>query len=287
MSLIRPPRLRLLAYAAGLALAALVVMLTRAASTPAKNHRCGHPGVICEARSPTPASSRTTTEQATTTPTDWRRTASFEQDLDTGTDGWNLPPMPQVSGFTITRTNEVGGATGSYAAKIASSGGNPGCSCPRMKFEDGFRYTAGRDVWLRGSWYFPDPASLTWSRMMNLSSYTGETATDYYTGLVIEGASGEMLVRSRNYQSTTDQKLIFPARPIPVGRWFTVTLHFKLSPTDGEALNEWYVDGQLVGTNTVANMQNPQAINVFQAGMPYWLNGVETTVYFDDPALKD
>jgi hypothetical protein len=287
MSLIRPPRLRLSAYAAGLVPAALVVMLTLAASTPAKNPRCGHPGVICEARSATPASSPTATEQATTTPTDWRRTASFEQDLDTGTDGWNLPPMPQASGFTITRTDEVGGATGSNAAKIVSSGGNPGCSCPRMKFEDGFRYTAGRDVWLRGSWYFPDPASLTWSRMMNLSSYTGDTATDYYTGLVIEDASGEMLVRSRNYQSAMDQKVIFPARPIPVGRWFTVTLHFKLSPADGEALNEWYVDGELVGTNTVANMQNPQAINVFQAGMPYWLNGVETTVYFDDPALKD
>jgi len=222
------------------------------------------------------------------TPTVWRRSASFESDLISGTDGWNLPPMSQVSGFAISRTSEVGGATGSYAAKIVSSGGNTGCSCPRMWFQDSYtRYTAGHELWLRGSWYFPNPSAITWSRMMNLSSYTGNTAADYYTGLVIEGGSGQMLVRSRNYHSTTGQKLIFPARPIPVGRWFTVVLHLKLSPTDGQALNEWYLDGQLVGSNTLANMWGSQAINVFQAGMPYFLNGINSTVYFDNPGLKD
>lgn len=216
----------------------------------------------------------------------WRRSASFETDLNTGTDGWNLPPASQVAGFTISRTGEVGGASGTSAAKIVSTGGNTGCSCPRMKFEDGFKYTSGRDVWVRGSWYFPNPAALTWSRMMNLSSYTGGSS-DYYTGLVIEDGAGQMLVRTRKYHSTTGQKLIFPARPIPVGRWFTVALHFKLSPTDGQALNEWYVDGQLVASNTVANMTNSQAVNVVQAGMPYFRNGINSTVYFDDPGLKD
>jgi hypothetical protein len=191
--------------------------------------------------------------------------------------------MSQVSGFSITRTSEVGGAAGPTAAKISSSGGNTGCSCPRMKFEDGFSYTSGRDVWMRGSWYFPNPSAFKWSRMMNLSSYTGG-ASDYYTGLAIEDGAGQMLVRTRNYHSTTGQKLIFPARPVPVGRWFTVVLHFKLSPVDGQALNEWYIDGQLVGSSTVAN---DQAINVYQAGMPYFLNGVNSTVYFDNAGLKD
>ncbi len=244
--------------------------------------------------SPTPTPTPSTTTAPSTTPTasdptagiTWRRSASFETDLNTGTNGWNLPPLSQVAGFGITRTNEVGGANGSYAAKITSTGGNTGCSCPRMKFEDGFSYRSGRDVWLRGSWYFPNPSALTWSRMMNLGSYTGGT-NDYYTGLVIENGSGQMLVRSRNYHSSTGQKLIFPPRPIPVGRWFTAVLHFKLSPIDGQALNEWYIDGQLVGTSTVANMVNDQALNTYQAGMPYFLNGVNTSVYFDNPGLKD
>ena len=274
------------------ATAALLLVLAASASA---HHRCGHGRVTCTppAPAPTPAPTPTPTATPTATPTPaptpvtWRRSASFEADLGSATDGWNLPPMSQVSGFAITRTGEVGGASGSSAAKIVSSGGNTGCSCPRMKFEDGFRYAAGRDVWLRGSWYFPNPGAITWSRMMNLSSYTGNTATDYYTGLTIEGAAGQMLVRTRNYQSTTGQKLIFPARPIPVGRWFTVVLHHRLSPVDGQALNEWFVDGLRVGSNTVANMHNSQALNVFQAGMPYFLNGLNTTVYFDDPGLQD
>ncbi len=274
MSVHAKPRKRLAALCL-FASAAMMLMLALAASASA-HHRCGH-RATCTAPTPTP----------TTTPSLWRRSASFETDLNTATDGWNLPPMSQVSGFAITRTSEVGGATGSYAAKIVSSGGNTGCSCPRTKFEDGFGYTAGRDLWLRGAWYFPNPTAITWSRMMNLSSYTGNTAMDHYTGLVIEGASGQMLVRARNYQSTTGQKLIFPARPIPVGRWFTVMLHLKLSPVDGQAVNEWYVDGQLVGSNTVANMHNSQALNVFQAGMPYFFNGINSTVYFDAPGLMD
>jgi hypothetical protein len=221
------------------------------------------------------------------TPVEWRRSASFERSLNRRTDGWNLPPLPQVSGFTITRSSEVGGATGSYAAKIVSHGGNDGCSCPRMRFEDGFRYAPGREVWLRGSWYFPDPSALTWSRMMNLSAYRDDAATDFYTGLVIEGRAGRMLVRTRRYHSTAGQRLVFPSRRIPVGRWFTVVLHLKLSPRDGRALNEWYVDGRLVGRNTVANMHNAQPMNVFQGGMPYFLEGIRTTVYFDGPGLKD
>jgi hypothetical protein len=220
-------------------------------------------------------------------PAEWRRSASFERNLNRATDGWNLPPMPQVSGFTITRSREVGGARGSYAAKIAAHGGNTGCSCPRMQFEDGFRYAAGREVWLRGSWYFPNPSAITWSRMLNLSSYRGDESSDFYTGLVIEGRAGRMLVRTRRYQSTSGQRLIFPARRIPVGRWFTVVLHFKLSPAGNRALNEWYVDGRLVGRNRIANMHNRQAMNTFQGGMPYFLNGINTTVYFDNPGLAD
>jgi hypothetical protein len=280
------PRLRL-AHFGVLALAAGMLMLVLAASAAAHD-RCRHGRVACT--TPTPSPTPPTAQPAPAPvpgPPEWRRSASFETDLNAGTDGWTLPPMSQVSGFGINRTSEVGGATGSSAAKIVSNGGNAGCSCPRMKFEDGFRYGAGREVWLRGSWYFPDPTAVRWSRMMNLASYTGNAATDYYTGLVIEGTSGQMLVRSRNYQSTTGQKLIFPARPIPVGRWFTVTLHLELSPVDGQALNEWYVDGQLVGSSTVANMHNSQALNVYQGGMPYFLNGLYTTVYFDDPGLAD
>jgi hypothetical protein len=249
-------------------------------SSVSTRHGCGEANAACSASTPI-------TRPSLPASIKWRRSASFERDLNTGTDGWNLPPMAQVSGFEITRSSEVGGATGSYAAKIVSHGGNAGCSCPRMQFEDGFRYAPGREVWLRGAWYFPNPSAVTWSRMMNLSSYRDDAATDFYTGLVIEGRAGRMLVRTRRYQSTVGQRLIFRARRIPIGRWFTVVLRLKLSPSGGQALNEWYVDGRLVGRNSVANMHNARAMNVFQGGMPYFLDGIRTTVYFDDPGLKE
>jgi hypothetical protein len=264
------PRARL-ARTGVLATAAGVLLAFPLTSPVPTRDRCGDAAKAC-------ASPRTAI--------DWQRSASFERSLNRRTDGWNLPPMPQASGFTVTRSREVGGATGSYAAKIVSHGGNGGCSCPRMRFEHGFRYAAGREVWLRGAWYFRDPSAVTWSRMMNLSSYRDQPATDFYTGLVVEGRAGRMLVRTRRYQSTAGQRLIFPSRRIPVGRWFTVVLHLRLSPTDGRALNEWYVDGRLVGRNTRANMHNGQPMNVYQGGMPYFLEGIRSTVYFDDPGLK-
>lgn len=217
-------------------------------------------------------------------PTSWRRSASFETDLGGGTDGWNLPPMSQVSGFSISRTNEVGAASGAYAAKIVSTGGNGGCSCPRMKFED-FRYGAGQDVWIRGSWYFTNPSAVSWSRLMNLSSFTGGS-NDYLTGLIVDDA-GKMLVATRRYHSMTGAKTLSPSLAIPANRWFTVHLHMKLSPMDGQALTELYVDGKKVSTSTLANMATPQAMNVYQGGMPYFLDGIRSTVYFDNAGLKD
>jgi hypothetical protein len=241
-----------------------------------------------EAAEPAPEPTPDPTPAPDPGPASWRRIASFETDLNTGTDGWNLPPMSQVNGYQITRTNEVGGADGSYAAKIVANGGNTSCGCPRMKFEDGFRYTVGRDVWIGGSWYFPDPSAISWSRMMNLTSYTGGSS-DYYTGLVIDEPAGVMIVLSRHYHSTIGQKNLVAGVPIPAGRWFTVLVHLRLSNVDGQALTEMYLDGTKVGDSTAANMMSTQPFNSVQYGMPYFLNTTPkgTTVYFDHPRLAD
>jgi hypothetical protein len=230
--------------------------------------------------SPTPVTANPTAE------TSWRRSASFETDLD---DGYGrLEPPAAFPGRRLGRhPNRRGRWSKRHLRREDhSTGGNDGCSCPRMKFEDGFNTPAGEMCGVRGSWYFPNPSAIKWSRMMNLSSYTGKQHRLLHrTGhrgwrRADDGPHAELPLEH-------GQKVIFPARPIPVGRWFTVVLHFKLSPVDGQALNEWYVDGQLVGSNTVANMVSNQALNTFQAGMPYFLSGVNTTVYFDNAGLKD
>ena len=146
-------------------------------------------------------------------------------------------------------------------------------------------FVAGDEVWLRGAWRIPDPNAISWSRLMNLIAFT-EGSSDYYTGLVVEGSSAQMQITTRTYSGSVS-KPIFPARPIPVDRWFEVVLHFKLSPTDGQALNKWYIDGQRVASNTNANMVNSQPFIGYQGGMPYFSSATApgTVVYFDNPGL--
>jgi hypothetical protein len=217
-----------------------------------------------------------------TTPTSWTRFASFESDLNSGSDyGWRID-----SPFSVSRTSEVGGTDGSSAAKIVTNGGNSSCSCPRMTFQDGFSYGPGDEVWIGGSWYVTDPSKLAWSRLMNLGHFEGSGDPDgWYLGLLARGTG--MSVQARSYSGESTSALM-PARPIPSNRWFDVDLHFVFSPTDGRALTQWYTDGQLVGSTTKANMVNSTRLHFYHAGLPYfWPGNGNTTVYFDAPRLTD
>jgi hypothetical protein len=224
--------------------------------------------------------STTPTGPPTPVPATWNRQASFETDLATGLDGWRVD-----SPFEVTRTSEAGGAEGSYAVKIVTNGGDvaSGCSCPRMKYESGFSYRPGASVWISGSWRIPNPNQVSWSRLMNLGHYEGVTGQDWY--LALESTKpGTMEVAWSAYGNP--RSTILPPRQIPVNRWFRVDLHFVLSPTDGQALTEWYLDGRLVGSTTKANMYRQTPLHFYNAGLPFFLpaNG-NTTVYFDAPRL--
>ena len=212
-------------------------------------------------------------------PSHWRRSASFESTSMAGTDGWHID-----SPFDVTRTDEVGGSAGDYAEKIVTNGGNQDCSCARMKFEDGFSFGPGDDVWISGSWLIPNPMKLSWSRLMNLGHFE-ESGSNRNWYLALESTiPGTMQVGFAPYDNP--HVGILPARPIPADRWFRVDLHFHLSPTDGQALTEWYIDSRLVGSTTNANMLNSDPLHFYNAGLPYFgpWNG-DTTVYFDAPRL--
>jgi hypothetical protein len=220
--------------------------------------------------------------ESSTTPTEWRRFASFERDLSSGTDlGWTVP-----SGFAVSRSGEVGGTDGAYAAKIVTSGGSSGCSCPRMKFEDGFSHGVGDEVWISGSWYVTDPSKLNWSRFMNLGHWEGDGDPDNWLLSLESTSPGTMQVSGALYSNPDPKHVILPPRPIPADQWFRVDLHFRLSPTDGQALTEWYVNGQLAGQTTRRNMLRPTPLHFFNAGLSYfWSGNGNTTVYFDAARL--
>jgi len=209
------------------------------------------------------------------------RAAFFESRLNADSDyGWRVD-----SPFSVTRTSEVGATSGDYAAKIVTNGGNSGCSCPRMTFQEGLSYAPGDEVWIGGSWYVTDATKLAWSRLMNLGHFEGSNDADNWNlGLRVRDAGME--VSARNYESDAGESVLMPARPIPEGRWFDVVLHFRLSPADGQALTEVYLDGELVETTTKSNMLSARPLHFFNAGLPYfWPGNGPTTVYFDTPWL--
>jgi hypothetical protein len=219
--------------------------------------------------------------QAANPPSTATRSASFESTLNEGSDfGWRVD-YP----FSVTRTNAVGGADGDYAARIVTNGGNSGCSCPRMTFQDGFSYGPGDEVWMGGSWYVTNPSTLAWSRLMNLGHFEGSGDPDSWVlGLLIRESG--MSVQARNYHSDDGASVLMPARPIPADRWFTVDVHLKLSATDGRALTDVYLDGELVSSTTKRNMWAPTPLTFYNAGLPYfWDGNGNTTVYFDAPRL--
>jgi hypothetical protein len=74
--------------------------------------------------------------------------------------------------------------------------------------------------------------------------------------------------------------------PIPKDRWFNLDVHLKLSPVDGEALTEVYLDGERVASTTKRNMVSTRPLHFYNAGLPYfWPGNGNTTVYFDAPRL--
>ena len=216
-------------------------------------------------------------------PATWRRSASFESDLNAGVDFWRVD-----SPFTVSRTNEVGGAAGGYAAKIVTNGGNSSCSCPRMGYQDGFSYGPGSDIWMGGSWYMPDPSKLAWSRLMNLGHYESGSGSsggiNWY--LALESTDAGTWEVSYSDYGGSGHHAILPERSIPANQWVNVDLHFVLSPVDGQALTEWYINGKLVGSSTKANMFNSSPLWFYNGGLPYfWPGNGNTTVYFDNPRL--
>jgi hypothetical protein len=195
-------------------------------------------------------------------------------------DTWRTAP-----GFEIARTGERGGieGPGHYSIRITGNGTDD-CSCPRMKFQNGFSFGPGDELWISGSWLIPEPRRLSWSRLMNLGHFESSgSARNWYLGLESTDP-GTFQVSYAPYGNP--HTAVLGPRAIPADRWFRVDLHFVLSPTDGRALTEWFIDGRRVDATTRANMLDSDPLGFYNAGLPYfWSGNGRVSVYFDAPRL--
>ena len=191
------------------------------------------------------------------------------------------------SPFTRTTTDHVGSWKGAQATKIVTHGGNDNASACRVSTRHRFSYGPGDEVSISAAFYFTDPSHLTYSRFMNLGHYEGGWGgmggVNWYLGLE-SVAPGMWQVGYAPYGDP--HVAILPPRRIPADRWVRVYLRLRLSPVDGRALTEWYINGRLVGSSTNANMLNSSPLTFYNAGLSYfWPGNGNTTVYFDAPQV--
>ena len=178
-------------------------------------------------------------------------------------------------------------ADGDYVVKAKISGSGSDYARTQFQHDDAgvAKWGEGTDVWYSASFYLPlgfYAAKNTSNDIMRWDAYVnGEQ--DMQGGLGMR--SDDTLRIMSNYSYSEPLKTSYK---IPEGQWTQVEVHQKISETNGKALNEIYVDGDLIGSSTTANFkgsaypEDEQAINRLRVGLVSEGSVSDTnTLYFD------
>jgi hypothetical protein len=177
-----------------------------------------------------------------------------------------------LASFTSTSFSELNGGSnvlnatlsvasdrsydGSQAASAAYPGG--GVNAYARVIEN-VNWVAGDDVWYGSAYYLPVgfkaamQQEVALQRWDNWSTYGSDAD---HGGIVIWNSDKLARLKVGKYSSSTET-LLTSGFALPEGRWFWLEVHQRFSSTSGSALNEVYLDGQLVGRSTTANFNRP------------------------------
>ena len=125
--------------------------------------------------------------------------------------------------------------------------------------EDGFARTwfdvnwrQGSDVWYGGAFYISSTAAMPcWYSLMRWDNFATYGPGGDVGGIEVSTAGRGRLVR-QDYSGANYAPLT-PEFGLPDGRWFWLEVHQRLSSTDGEAINEVFLDERRVGVSRTAN----------------------------------
>jgi hypothetical protein len=213
-----------------------------------------------------------------------RRFESFEAGLRT--EAFNISGGFRVNPpIEVTRTSERGASYegGSWAVKIRTHGGDPGCSCPRFTWQDATSWPRGAELWFGGSFLLPD-TSLRISRLLNVGHW--ETGGSRNWNLALQCLEdGRFQVEHQERGGGASYPLI-PVT-LPRGRWFDFDIHARLGLADGEGFTEAFIDGRSVGSSTRRNMTFDSPAHFYNGGFAYFYPGNgDVTMYFDAPRIS-
>jgi hypothetical protein len=107
----------------------------------------------------------------------------------------------------------------------------------------------GTDVWYGIALLVPDTSAWCYWNPVRWDNYARYGSSGDVGGVHIE--EGRLrLIRSRYGE---DEERLTDGIAVPEDRWFWLEVHQRLSPRNGAALNEIFLDGRLVGSSRSAN----------------------------------
>jgi hypothetical protein len=180
--------------------------------------------------------------------------STFLGSFDNGTfSAFNDGVNTTNAALTVVSNRSYGGTDSAFASY---PGG--GVNAYARVLED-VSWNAGDDVWYGAAYYLPVgfkaamQQEVSLQRWDNWSTY-GSTADQ--GGIAIWNSDKLARLKVGRYDASTET-LLTNGFPVPEGRWFWLEVHQRFSATDGQALNEVYLDGALVGRSTTANFDRP------------------------------
>ena len=179
-----------------------------------------------------------------------------------------------------------GGYGDAHAIRASYSGGGQN-GFARGIFNVDWR--EGDDVFYSAAFFLPQGFKAAMQgqvAIMRWDDYGAHPEAAGQGGVVING--GDKRARLvLNQMPAATQVQLGESFELPEGRWFHLEVHQRLSEVNGEALTELYVDGQKVGSSTVANSRG-RVINHMRFG--YVNNhraGGASTLWYDRVSISD
>lgn len=157
-----------------------------------------------------------------------------------------------TAGNTSFETTNITAYEGSTSAKASYLGGSQNAYSRCVITTS---WVTGDDVWYGVAIYLP--AGFTSSMqnevdLMRWDNYSLNSVSQDWGGLIMQNSDKQAHLKRFNAQGDYVDLIAKPFT-LPEGRWVWVEIHQKFSSTDGQAVNEIYVDNVLLGASTTAN----------------------------------
>lgn len=140
---------------------------------------------------------------------------------------------------------------GTYSAKASFTGGTSNAYARCVVTTS---WNTGDEVWYGGAFFLPTGFASSMQNQVDLmrwDNYSLNNASQDWGGIIIQNSDKQ--ARLKRFNVSNDFVDLSTPFTFPENRWVWVEVRQKLSPTNGQAINEVWIDGTLQSSSTTAN----------------------------------